>query len=272
MRTSPDQRRTAFTLTELLVVIAIIGILAALVLPTLSLAKARAQRIQCGSNARQLGMAMQLFVSDNGVYPLGVNGIRFDAGIYPEHMHEWRGVLEKEIPRVRGTVVNNVWHCPAFHPPPLPERWASGWNSYGYNAFGLGPALDDCFGLGGHKGARSAPEDTPVHEADVTKPSEMMMIGDGFFGGPYPELCIRDGSRWLGRQRVVAEVGAEPPYDDKFGSTLRAKHRHQGKANVLFCDGHVESPTLTFLFEDTSEAALVRWNRDHQPHRDLLSR
>jgi len=47
--------------------------------------------------------------------------------------------------------------------------------------------------------------------------------------------------------------------------------RHQGKANVVFCDGHVESPTLAFLFEDTSDAALSRWNRDHQPHREKLS-
>ena len=44
----------------------------------------------------------------------------------------------------------------------------------------------------------------------------------------------------------------------------------KGKANVVFCDGHVESPTLKFLFEDTSDAALVRWNLDHLPHREKL--
>jgi prepilin-type processing-associated H-X9-DG protein len=42
-------------------------------------------------------------------------------------------------------------------------------------------------------------------------------------------------------------------------------------ANAVFCDGHVESPTLKFLFEDTSDAALARWNRDHLPHREKLS-
>ena len=42
------------------------------------------------------------------------------------------------------------------------------------------------------------------------------------------------------------------------------------KANVVFCDGHVESPTLKFLFEDTSDDALRRWNRDHLPHREKL--
>jgi prepilin-type processing-associated H-X9-DG protein len=55
------------------------------------------------------------------------------------------------------------------------------------------------------------------------------------------------------------------------GSDKRASARHQGKANVVFCDGHVESPTLPFLFADTSAAALSRWNRDHQPHREKLS-
>jgi prepilin-type processing-associated H-X9-DG protein len=48
------------------------------------------------------------------------------------------------------------------------------------------------------------------------------------------------------------------------------KNSVAGKANVVFCDGHVESPTLPFLFTDTSAAALSRWNRDHQPHRERL--
>jgi len=55
-----------------------------------------------------------------------------------------------------------------------------------------------------------------------------------------------------------------------FFSTRTATTRHQGKANVVFCDRHVEAPTLKFLFEDTSDAALVRWNRDHLPHRERL--
>jgi hypothetical protein len=40
---------------------------------------------------------------------------------------------------------------------------------------------------------------------------------------------------------------------------------------VVFGDGHVELPTLKFLFEDTSDAALGRWNRDHLPDREKLS-
>jgi prepilin-type N-terminal cleavage/methylation domain-containing protein len=66
-------RQQGFTLIELLVAIAIIAILAALLLPALTRAKARAHRIQCMTNVRQLGITWIMYASDNNDY-LVANG------------------------------------------------------------------------------------------------------------------------------------------------------------------------------------------------------
>jgi prepilin-type processing-associated H-X9-DG protein/prepilin-type N-terminal cleavage/methylation domain-containing protein len=237
-----------FSLVELLVVISIIGILAALLLPAVSRAKARVQQARCVQNLHQLGVALQVLLANNHGYPVLITTT--NEG-YPEYDKTWVAQLEREGLGVSHPETNyyqkGVWRCPSAQWS-AKVNWAPAY--YGYNRYGIlfpGNSTND-FGLQGHylPGMRVW---SPITEPEVAVPSQMMAFADCF-----------DGSVEFTRRKL--------PDAAQYGNILT---RHQGKANVAFCDGHVESPKLTFLFEDTGDPALARWNRDHLPHGDRLN-
>ena len=113
--------RKGFTLIELLVVIAIIAILAAMLLPALSSAKATAQAAMCKNNLRQWGLATQIYVTDHADFlpPEGApNPTASDTNVgwyvqLPEQMRLPRYADMAWHTNSNVDVGNSVWICPS---------------------------------------------------------------------------------------------------------------------------------------------------------------
>jgi prepilin-type N-terminal cleavage/methylation domain-containing protein/prepilin-type processing-associated H-X9-DG protein len=257
------RRDPGFTLIELLVVIAIIAILAALLLPALSAAKNQAKSTQCQSNLRQLGLATIMYSDTCGYYPYGVDadgGPLSGAWIWPPLLRQC----------LTAGVSVEVFKCPSAPPS---AQWVVKFGSgnapsYGYyqGEVPLVPNGESFMSYGWNAWGASCCNETPnwglgvYTDIGATKPTSVIK----------PAGCIA-----LGDSNWNTKTGGDPDWSGFIGMYAERQwplDLHDSRANILFCDGHVEGLKRTaFVLSLNSSvgaqnAADCIWNFDNQYH------
>jgi prepilin-type N-terminal cleavage/methylation domain-containing protein/prepilin-type processing-associated H-X9-DG protein len=218
-------KRCGFSLIELLVVISIVGLLAAMLVPALKQARESARAAACASNLRQMGLATQMYLDDYGRYftyfttqgpnrlwyfglespysPSGAPGTR--------HIDLTKAKLYPYIQSLHGVEV-----CPSYdyYSPLWRQKFDQITYGYGFNIYGL------------------ITNNVGKTLADLHDPSRIICFAD--------TAQVNTFQPPASSSHPMLEEWYYVSYTS-FGDLPDVHFRHNGFANVLFCDGHVAS-------------------------------
>jgi prepilin-type N-terminal cleavage/methylation domain-containing protein/prepilin-type processing-associated H-X9-DG protein len=219
------RRSQGFTLVELLVVIAIIGVLVALLLPAVQMARGAARRTECASKMRQIGLAIHQYANTHdGAFPLIFHGE--DATEEDSWINQLRPYLES---------VDEIRLCPDDLD--RQENRTNTVTSYAMNGY-----LRKKERIPGHLPAAAQQSMAAENEDligdlfDCPQTHRTIVMFEGLptpLGVNYDHV---ESDRWFNEEHLATKTVFKQVAQDV------AVERHTGRvANYLYADGHVEA-------------------------------
>ncbi len=220
--------KKSFTLIELLVVIAIIAILASMLLPALSSARARAKSASCQSNLKQWSLMFSMYTNDNkDFFPItsawyvwgGSASEDQQKMVWHRYLYSTYAFTGADVGTANQGKVGNLFQCPECPPGEEGARWPGlGYAAYPYQKWYTDASWKE---YSSSVGAIKYPSDTP-QVIDFSR-------GHGCFD----------------QAAAASETGeTEPSYKehpDTYTDQARVAYVHGKRMNGAYNDGHVES-------------------------------